>query len=302
MNFTAKVKQELEQIISSPRHCRIAEFAAITAFMGKICGSDNHLEIFSENVLVIKKAEKLIKKIFFVDNIGEIIYDIKRSGKETGKIVFSGQETKDILGLLKTDGSLQVSQVLYTMTCCKRAYFRGAFLAIGTLTDPNKDYHFELSCPNMTVAENLKQLISSFDVETKIAERKGRYVIYVKDSEKISEMLGLLGAQNAMMELENVRIYKDVMNKVNRQVNCDAANIKKALRASEKQLEDIRFIREKTGFKGISEDLVRTAALREQYPEATLSELVMYNGGTVGKSGINHRLKKLSEIAEKLRS
>ena len=302
MNFTGKVKQELVSVLPSSRHCRMAELGGITAAVGKLCGEDKHLELYSENDLVIKKAEKLIKKIFPVDNTAKIIYDIKRSGKESGKIIFSKQETDELLELLKMDGSLLAKPILYTMTCCKRAYLRGVFLGVGTLADPNKDYHFEIPCSDEKLAEELRSIICSFEIDAKLVVRKNRYVVYVKDSEMISGCLSLLGAQVAMMELENVRILKDVRNRVNRQVNCDAANINKALAASGKQLEDISFIREKKGFEGLSRELKETALLREKYPEATLAELVVYNGETVGKSGINHRLKKLSEIAEKLRS
>ncbi|MBR4777463.1 MAG: DNA-binding protein WhiA, partial [Lachnospiraceae bacterium] len=289
------------QDVPSARHCRLAELGGIVRALGRFEGEDRHLELFSDNDLVIKKAQKLLKKIFPVDNGLKIIYDIKRSGKESGRIIFSAEETGELLTALKMDAELAVKPMLYTMTCCKRAYLRGMFLSTGTLTDPNKDYHFEISCSDETLAGELQAIISEFDVEARIVKRREKYVVYVKDSEMISELLSLLGAQVAMMELENVKILKGVRNQVNRQVNCDAANINKALVAARKQLEDIAFIREKKGFKGLSKELKETALLREKYPEATLAELVMYNGETVGKSGINHRLKKLSDIAEGLR-
>ena len=301
MNFTTKVKNELLQDVPSARHCRLAELGGIVRALGRFEGEDHHLELFSDNDLVIKKAQKLLKKIFPVDNGLKIIYDIKRSGKESGRIIFSTEETGELLTALKMDAELAVKPMLYTMTCCKRAYLRGMFLSTGTLTDPNKDYHFEISCSDETLAGELQAIISEFDVEARIVKRREKFVVYVKDSEMISELLSLLGAQVAMMELENVKILKGVRNQVNRQVNCDAANINKALVAARKQLEDIAFIREKKGFKGLSKELKETALLREKYPEATLAELVMYNGETVGKSGINHRLKKLSDIAEGLR-
>ena len=285
----------------SSRHCRIAELGGITAMLGSLDGEKGHLELFSENNLVIKKAEKLIKKIFPVDNTAKIIYDIKRSGKEYGRIVFSKKETEEVLKLLKMNAKLETKPMLYTLTCCKRSFLRGAFLALGTLTDPNKDYHFEIACNNSHSADELKEIICGFGIDAKEVERRSKYVVYIKDSEMISELLSIIGAQVAMMELENVKILKGVRNYVNRQVNCDSANIKKTLAASQKQIEDIALIRKMDEFKGLSDELKETAVLRETYPEATLAELVMYNGENVGKSGINHRLKKLSEIADKLR-
>ena len=219
-----------------------------------------------------------------------------------GKITLSVQETNRVVETVKLNRNGLISDpVLYTMTCCKRAYLRGLFLASGTLSDPQKDYHFEITHEDEHFADEIRKLICGFGADAKLVKRKNRFVVYVKDSGMISEMLNVMGAHVAMMELENVKILKDVRNRVNRQVNCDQANINKALSASRKQLADIRYIREKTGFSGVAKDLIETAELRERYPEATLAELVMYNGDSVGKSGINHRLKKLSDIADKLR-
>ncbi|MCR4992430.1 MAG: DNA-binding protein WhiA [Lachnospiraceae bacterium] len=302
MNFTEKVKQELGGVLPNPRHCRMAELGGVIAGAGIYNAEEHNLVISSENELVIKTAEKLLNKIFSVDNFGRTVYDIKRSGRESGKIILSGQETEKIEETLKLrSGELTADPVLYTMTCCKRAFLRGAFLASGSLTDPNKDYHFEISHDNEAFAEELRNLINSFGADAKLVKRKKQYVVYVKDSGMISELLNIMGAHVAMMELENVKILKELRNRVNRQVNCDSANINKALKASGKQLEDIRYIREKTGFEGMAEELIETAELREQYPEASLAELVMYNGDSVGKSGLNHRLKRISAIAEKLR-
>ena len=303
MNFTEKVKQELANILPNPRHCRMAELGGLIAGSGSIDAGKNELVIFSENELVIKTTEKLLNKIFSVDNFGRTVYDIKRSGREWGKITLSAQETNRVVETVKLNRDGLISDpVLYTMTCCKRAYLRGLFLASGTLSDPNKDYHFEITHEDELFADEIRKLICGFGADAKLVKRKNRFVVYVKDSGMISELLNVMGAHVAMMELENVKILKDLRNRVNRQVNCDQANINKALSASRKQLADIRYIREKTGFSGVAKDLIETAELREKYPEATLAELVMYNGDSVGKSGLNHRLKKLSDMADKLRS
>lgn len=303
MNFTEKVKQELANILPNPRHCRMAELGGLIAGSGSIDRQKDELVIFSENELVIKTAEKLLNKIFSVDNFGRTVYDIKRSGREWGKITLSAQETNRVVETVKLNRDGLISDpVLYTMTCCKRAYLRGLFLASGTLSDPNKDYHFEITHEDELFADEIRKLICGFGADAKLVKRKNRFVVYVKDSGMLSELLNVMGAHVAMMELENVKILKDLRNRVNRQVNCDQANINKALSASRKQLADIRYIREKTGFSGVAKDLIETAELREKYPEATLAELVMYNGDSVGKSGLNHRLKKLSDMADKLRS
>lgn len=303
MNFTEKVRQELCTDIPNPRHCRMAELGGIMTSLGRYEPETNNLVITSENELVIKITEKLLNRIFSVDNIDCKLYDIKRSGKELWKIGLSGKDREEVQKALKLgDDEPAADPVLYTMTCCKRAFLRGMFLGAGSITDPNKDYHFEISVLDERLAESIGSLITELGIEAKRIRRKHKFVVYVKDSEMISEVLNIMGAPVAMMELENVRILKDLRNHVNRQVNCDEANIRKALAASGRQLEDIAYIRKKTGLKGLSDELVEVALLREKYPEATLSELVVYNGETVGKSGINHRLKKLSEIADKLRA
>ena len=295
MNFTEKVKLEMAADMPNPRHCRLAELGGIMSVLAKYAGMDENLVIYSENELVLKTTEKLINKIFPVDNAERIIYDIKR-------IIFPTMEKEEIFKAVKLDCvSLTADPVLYTMTCCKRAFLKGVFLSAGSLTDPNKDYHFEISLSKEELALIIKDILCGFEADAKVVRRKKQFVVYVKDSEMISEILNIMGAPVAMMELENVRILKDVRNHVNRQVNCDAANIKKALAASQKQLEDIALIRAKKEFDSLTEELKEVADLRERYPEATLSELVVYNGETVGKSGINHRLKKLSGIADKLR-
>jgi len=302
MNFTEKVKLELSGDVPNPRHCRLAELGGLMSVLAKYDGEDGKLVIALENELVLKITEKLINKIFPVDNDGRIIYDIKRSGKEKRLILFSEKEKEEVLKAVKLDKkSLFADPVLYTMTCCKRAFLKGVFLGAGSLTDPNKDYHYEISLSDEDHALCIRDILCGFDADAKIVRRKKQFVVYVKDSSMISEILNIMGAPVAMMELENVRILKDVRNRVNRQVNCDAANINKALAASQKQLSDIAFIREKNEFEGLTEELKEIAVLRERYPEATLAELVVYNGETVGKSGINHRLRKLADIAEKLR-
>jgi len=302
MNFTEKVKQELSKQLPNARHCRLAELGGLLLGTAVYDENSHELVISSENELVLKIIEKLINKIFSVDNVDRIIYDRKRSGKEKGRLLLDANETEEVLKAVKLVGTaLSVDPVLYTMTCCKRTFLRGVFLASGSLTDPNKDYHFEISLSGKEDALAVQRLIFDLDIEAKLVQRKNNYVVYIKDSEKISGLLNMMGAPISMMELENVRILRSVRNRVNRQVNCDEANIRKTVMASERQLEDIAYIRKRTGFKGVPEELVTVALLRESYPEASLAELVMYSGKIVGKSGMNHRLKKLSELADKLR-
>ena len=199
-------------------------------------------------------------------------------------------------GLLEMDNSLVVQ-----MNCCKRAFIRGTFLSSGSISDPEKGYHFEIVCPDSRKAEQLQGIIRSFHVEAKIVVRKKSYVVYVKEGAQIVDMLAVMEANVALMDLENIRILKEMRNTVNRKVNCEAANINKTVNAAVRQVEDIQLISRTIGFESLSDGLAQIARLRLQYPDATLKELGMMLNPQVGKSGVNHRLRKLSEIADELR-
>lgn len=306
MNYTTKVKQELSQVTANARHCKLAELGGIILICGRVSGEDGTMTVVTENPLIVEKVEKLIKKIFPVDIVARILYDKKRAFKEKISMVFTKEETDDILKTVKAerkaDGSIRISPLLYTLSCCRRAFLRGVFLSIGSLTDPQKDYHLEIPVSDEATADIISGLIADFDIETKKILRKKQYVIYVKDSEKIVDFLNVIEAHVALMDMENVRILKDVRNTVNRRVNCDTANIKKAVAAAAKQCEDIRYIEKTIGWNEVDEALVYTAKLRMENPDATLAELVALHEKKVSKSGINHRLSKISEIAQKLRN
>jgi DNA-binding protein WhiA len=185
--------------------------------------------------------------------------------------------------------------------CCKRAFIRGAFLSSGSISDPQKGYHFEIVYPDENKAQQLQEVIRSFHIDAKIVQRKKSHVVYVKEGAQIVDMLAIMGAGVALMDLENIRILKEMRNTVNRKVNCETANINKTVNAAVKQVEDIELIERTIGFENLNEGLAQVAELRLQYPEATLKELGMMLRPQVGKSGVNHRLRKLSMIADELR-
>ena len=169
------------------------------------------------------------------------------------------------------------------------------------MSDPNKSYHFEIVCHTHAQAKQLQSVMQSFDTDAKIVERKGHHVVYLKEGSQIVDMLNVMEAYVALMNLENVRILKEVRNTINRKVNCETANINKTVNAAVKQVEDIELIRERIGLDNLPENLREMALLRLEYPEATLKELGNYLEPPVGKSGVNHRLRKLSAIAEDLK-
>ena len=175
-------------------------------------------------------------------------------------------------------------------------------MAAGSVSDPNKAYHFEIVVNQEKNGELLCEVMRSFDIDAKMIARKYHYVVYVKEGSQIVDLLNIMEAHVALMDFENVRILKDMRNTINRKVNCEAANINKTVKAATRQVEDILFIKEKVGLATLAEGLEEIALLRTMYPEASLKELGEMLSPPIGKSGVNHRLKKLCEIAEGLRT
>lgn len=194
-----------------------------------------------------------------------------------------------------------VRNIVIQNSCCRRAFIRGAFLASGSISDPKKFYHFEIVCATMAKAEQLRAIIATFSIDAKIVARKKYFVVYIKEGSQIVDILNVMEAPLALMELENIRIMKEMRNSVNRQVNCETANINKTVSAAVKQLEDIEYIRDTAGLSSLPDNLFEIAQMRLEKPEATLKELGEALSPPVGKSGVNHRLRKLSALADRLR-
>ena len=187
--------------------------------------------------------------------------------------------------------------------CCKKAYLRGVFLAAGSITNPNNYYHIEMVFKDETFVTHVQGFLADFEIYAKISMRKNNYILYIKESEQISSFLNVIGAHKALLELENIRILKDMRNSVNRMVNCETANLNKTIGAALRQVENIRFIDDRIGLDALPDKLREIAKLRVEYQDVTLKELgEMVSSGTISKSGINHRLRKLDQIAEQLRT
>ena len=313
MSFSARVKEELSHQLSKARHCQIAELAAILSLCGKIhIDEEDHfsIRIHTENVAVARKYFTLLKNTFNIKADISIrrnaflkksrSYTLLVRDHENALRVLEAVKMVDAQGNVGENLSV-VRNLVIQNACCKKAFIRGAFLAAGSLSDPEKFYHFEIVCASLEKAVQLQNVILTFDIDAKIVVRKKYYVVYIKEGSQIVELLGLMEAHVALMELENIRILKEMRNSVNRKVNCETANINKTVNAAVKQIEDIRLIEQKKGFHNLNEGLAEIAELRLQYPEATLKELGMMLNPQVGKSGVNHRLRKLSEIADELR-
>ncbi len=288
MSFSSDVKGELVRQLGKSRHCQMAELAAILELEGRVQTHPYMLGLESDNPLLRKKYELLMKKLFDVN--------IENPLEEA--------DIRRVLDAMKWKaheiGNARASGLLVQKTCCKRAFIRGAFMAAGSISNPNKSYHFEIVCKSSEQAEQLKELMESFEADAKIVARKQHYVVYLKDGSQIVDMLNVMEAYVSLLNLENVRILKEISNSVNRKVNCETANISKTVNAAVRQVDDIIKIRDTVGFAQLPPHLREMAELRLEYPEAPLAELGTYLNPPVGKSGVNHRLRKLSAIAEKL--
>ena len=289
MSFSSDVKEELEKVVSGPRHCQLAELAAIIHLGCKVERGGPGLEnavIFSENPFAARKYFTLLKKTFIINvNVVKILQAVKILD-ENGAVHRLSEEANPIL--IKN-------------SCCRRAFLRGAFLCLGSMSDPRKGYHLEFVCEYEVQALQIRQAVCSFEIEAKIVRRKKYYVVYLKEGAGIVDLLNVMGAHQSLMLLENLRVEKEVRNSINRQVNCEAANITKTVNAANKQIEDILLLQKHYGLSNLPDALRQMAEIRLEHPESSLLELGGYLNPPVGKSGVNHRLRKLSEMAEKIK-
>ena len=288
MSFSSEVKEELARHISPARHCQIAELAAIMHFCGQYgrdAGGCYTVGFQTENETVVRKSFTLLKKAYNID----------------AGAVLDGQKVQ---GFLQKIGNLDepVNRMLIKNSCCQRAFLRGAYLSVGSMSDPTKGYHLEFACADAAKAKQLQEVLEGFDIESKSILRKKYHVVYLKEGAGIVDLLNVCEAPVSLMNLENTRILKEMRNSVNRRVNCETANIAKTVNAAARQVEDIEYIRDHYGFQNLSTGLREMAEIRLENPDVPLKELGECFSPPIGKSGVNHRLRKLSELAKKLRS
>ncbi|MCR5669862.1 MAG: DNA-binding protein WhiA [Butyrivibrio sp.] len=313
MSFSSEVKEELMGRFAGSRHCRLAEVAAIITHAGYITTDKDHkmvLYLQADNPQVHRKFFTLLKKAFnIVTSILEGASDVRHDGRVYRPVLTTEGGLETVLlavKIMESDGTLRdlgegASPMVTRNSCCKRAFLRDAFLCAGSISDPNKGYHLEFVCTHEAQALQLQELIESFDIEARIVLRKKYYVLYVKEGAAIVDLLNIMEAPVSLMNLENLRIVKEMRNSVNRRVNCEVANITKTVNAAAKQIEDITYIRDHYGFNRLQDGLRQMAEVRLDHPDATLLELGSFLDPPVGKSGVNHRLRKLGELADRIR-
>lgn len=283
MSFSSDIKEELSKVNNfNDREALKAEFLGYL-LTWKINKQNENIEFLTENEFNVERFYKILFKL-------GLNYEPETYGKFFKTTIFQNELTNEVLGM-----------DLNAKSEALRSIVKGAFMSTGSVNNPESNYHLEISFVERKNAEYVLNICKTYDVNLKILESKGRFILYIKEGEEISKFLALIGANNGVMKFEDIRTTREVRNNVNRKVNCETANLNKTIDASVNQVNDIKLIQKLNKFEELSEDLQAIASLRLEYPDLSLKELGEQLEPPLGKSGVNHRMKKIHEIAEELR-
>lgn len=307
MSFAAQTKKELT-MIEADSCCERAELSALIRMNGSVSVSSRKvvLDISTENAAIARRIYSLIKKHYDV-HVELLVRKKMRLKKNNVYIVRIPAQVQEILSKLKivSEGfmfNLGIDKEIIKKSCCKRSYLRGAFLAGGSVNNPEgSSYHLEISSMYEEHCESLVSLANKFDLNARCIERKKGFIFYIKEGEKIIELLNIVGAHQALFKFEDVRIMRDMRNSVNRIVNCETANLNKTIGAAVRQIENIKLLQREVGLESLPDKLREVAEVRMQHPDLNLTEVGEMLKGKVSKSGVNHRLRKIDELAQKIR-
>ncbi len=311
-SYTRQVKEELARHAITESCCARAELRAMLEMRGAliISAQMHRIVIQTENASTARRIFSLFKHCFALSP--KVLSGRKpRFHKKNGfSVQLWGKDTA--LNVLQSLGFLAVepAEGKYLLcgqdeglkkACCRRAYLRGAFLASGSLNNPERDYHLEIISPCEPYARSISETLASFDLPARSFQRKNCQVVYLKEGEKIGEFLRIIAAHGGLLRFENIRVVKGVRNKINRLVNCETANLTKTALAAHAQVSNIRLIATHIGLRNISPSLREIALLRLHYPEAALQELAKLADPVLTKSTVNHRLRRLNALAQEIK-
>ncbi len=301
VSFSGSAKAEICRVIPQKICCALAECFGILLFCNSF-GFDG-IRIITESREFSQSLPRLFKKAF------NLTFDSQPEVEAPGKLVFQITDEKKIRVIMEAFGfdrrdtvSLHVNLPIVEEDCCKASFLRGAFLAGGSVTDPEKGYHLEITTTHQSVVRETYALMEEvLGFYPKVAKRGGGQVLYIKQSDQISDCLTYLGAPVAAMGIMEAKLEKELNNKVNRRCNCDDANTSKVVEAAQEQLAAIRVLREAGLLEHLPQKLLQAAAAREEHPEASLTELAAMMEPPITKPAMNHRLKKLVDMVEEAR-
>ncbi|MBN2852194.1 MAG: DNA-binding protein WhiA [Clostridia bacterium] len=313
MSFSSQVKNEISRIELQDNGCVLCEISSVLRMGGHFEIQENGYissRISTENAAF---ARRVIKNIVHNFNLhpGLIVSKGKKLKAHTlYSLEMIGTHATSVLlgdaGLLRLDknrtGVFNPPEEIMGQECCLKSYIRGAFMVTGSVSDPEKSYHLEIASGNEKEIIKLAEILNELDLKAKVIERKRSFVCYIKEAESIADFLNIIGAHHSLMTYENIRIVKEIRNNVNRVVNFESANLDKTVNASSRHVESINYIINKVGLESLDENLQEIASLRIENPEISLNELGQLLNPPLGKSGVNHRLKRIEEAAERIRS
>lgn len=295
MSFSLEVKQELSKINSLADKNNVK-----CELMGYLVTSNtsvqkNKVRFSTESQYNINRFSKLL------NNLGFVNYDIKIQRNMYSIFI----NKNDIQELIRAEENINIANEILSYflksEILEKAFVRGTFLGSGTINNPEKKYHLEIFLKNLETAKYIIEILKKYSIDFKILERSKKYAIYTKEGEEISKFLALMGASASVLKFEEIRVYRDIKNNINRKVNCETANLNKIVNSSVKQINDIKYIKEKGKFNELSEQLKEIAIVRIENPDMSLEELGKLLKKPIGKSGVNHRLRKIQKIVEELK-
>lgn len=304
MSFSQKTKSELARVLPVKKCCSTVELAALIELSGEINQISRSCEVFfqTENTSVIRKFYFLCKKLFDLEKEVYIEKGLKlrKNNVYTLKII-PQKGSEKLLKELPIDVNDIEKELFLKRRCCQKTFLRGSFLAAGSINNPRQgNYHLEITADYKT-AEFLTCLMKNFNCHPSFFVKKNNIVLYLKESEKIVNFLNATGAHSALLYFEDVRVRKDVINRVNRLVNCETANLNKSVEAGLKQTEDINYLVNAVGLNKLSPGLRQLANARLEHPGASLKELGELMDPPLSKSAVNHRMRRLCSAAKKLK-
>jgi DNA-binding protein WhiA len=312
MSFSLKVKNEVCRSSELSKDEIAAQLSAIMKSSGTLGFGFNRsvtFKVITENPAIARWIFKNLKEFFDIHT--KLLVNKSNSLKKNNIYMVLIPEEIDVkgflqeLGIIEKDGLFNihygVPEEIIKNEDCKRAYIKGAFLGGGSISNPEKTYHLEFVTHDEDYANELSNLINSYKLNSKVIQRKNSFVIYLKEGEQIVDLLNIIGAHNALLELENIRIMKEMRNNVNRIVNCETANLSKTVNAAVRQVESIKLIESEIGLDRLPKNLKEVARIRLEFPDESLKELGAMLNPPVGKSGVNHRLRRIEKIADELR-
>ena len=311
MSFSTATKSEVARLGVEGKCCQAVAFSIFLELNGTFSatGAKTYIGFSSENAAIARRFYQISKGFLGCKPVISVSRrnSLKKNNVYSVRIAVD-EKVKEMVsnvglvvrgrGFARSFAPLEEANDI--PACCSKVYLRCAFLAAGSLVNPQRGYHLEISSPCKETAARIVAVMGRYDLKPGLIPRKQAYLVYLKEADQIADFLNIIGAHTALLKLESIRTIKGMRNKVNRLINCETANINKSINASLKQIENITVIRRTIGLENLPESLQEIAVLRLEHPEASLKELGEMLNPPVGKSGVNHRMRKLEKIADKI--